>query len=299
MTEFNYTPTLTKLPFPLFRQGKVREVYDIGPYYLFVTSDRVSAFDHVLETTIPDKGKILNSISEYWFKQTRRICPNHMLTADVMDFPMELNPYSNDLRHRSMVVAKTIPIDVECVVRGYMAGSAWQEYQQRGSVAGISLPKGLRLGSPLPEPLFTPAVKNHSGHDENITFEEMAHLVGDDVASQLKKISINLFTFAHEKVSHSGLILADTKFEFGWLNNTIILIDEALTPDSSRYWETEHYKLDESPPSFDKQIVRDYLNHVWSEPDPVPPLPSEVVEKVVRKYNEGFERITGAKLMPF
>lgn len=288
----------TNLPFPLFRRGKVRDVYDIGAYLLFVTTDRVSAFDYILPDPIPGKGHLLNAISEFWFKKTRRIIPNHMLTATLADFPQELLPFSNELEGRSMVVVKTNPIDIECVVRQYLAGSAWAEYQSTGCVAGIQLPPGLSLGERLPEPLFTPAIKNHAGHDENISFEKLIEIEGLETATRLKNASLELFNAAQEWVNSHGLILADTKFEFGWLNNTLLLIDEVLTPDSSRYWDQSTYVVGESPPSFDKQIIRDYLKTVWKDPEPIPSLPNEIIEKVIGKYREGYLRITGADTLP-
>jgi phosphoribosylaminoimidazole-succinocarboxamide synthase len=290
--------TYTDLPFPLFRRGKVRDVYDIGAYLLFVTSDRVSAFDHILPTPIPQKGVILNTISEFWFKKTDAIIRNHLLTATITDFPTELLPYSDLLKGRSMVVIKTRPIDVECVVRQYLAGSAWAEYQTSGSVCGISLPLGLQMGERLPEPIFTPAIKNHTGHDENIPFSKMIELLGEPTAMAMKAASIALFQYASEWVDPKGLILADTKFEFGWLNNTLLLIDEALTPDSSRYWEKSTYAAGQTPPSFDKQIVRNYLLSVWKEPDPVPELPDVIVKTVTQKYLEGYTKITGNDNLP-
>ena len=290
--------TVTDLPFPLFRRGKVRDVYDIGAQLLFVTSDRVSAFDHILPTPIPQKGIILNTISEFWFKKTDAISRNHLLTASIADFPKELIPYSDLLKGRSMIVTKTRPIDVECVVRRYLAGSAWAEYQQSGSVCGVSLPPGLKMGERLPEPIFTPAIKNHTGHDENIPFERMIQLLGASTAMAMKAASIALFQYASEWVDPKGLILADTKFEFGWLNNSLLLIDEALTPDSSRYWEKSSYMVGQTPPSFDKQIVRNYLLSVWKEPDPVPLLPKEIVNTVTQKYLEGYKRITGNDNLP-
>ncbi|NBV82829.1 phosphoribosylaminoimidazolesuccinocarboxamide synthase [bacterium] len=289
------TVAYTDLPFPLFRRGKVRDVYDIGAYLLFVTSDRVSAFDHILPTTIPKKGIILNTISEFWFKKTDHIIRNHLLTATIADFPKELLPYTQTLEGRSMVVIKTNPIDVECVVRQYLAGSAWAEYTQTGSVCGVSLPPGLRMGERLPNPIFTPAIKNHKGHDENISFDRMIDILGESTATAMKSASISLFNFASDWVAPRGLILADTKFEFGWLNNTLILIDEALTPDSSRYWESSRYVVGETPPSFDKQIVRNYLLSVWKEPDPIPALPDTIVNLVSEKYREGYQKITGDK----
>lgn len=293
------TPLLnTDLPFPLFRSGKVRDVYDIDGLLLFVTTDRVSAFDHILPTGIPQKGHILNRISEYWFMTTRHIVKNHMLTATPKDFPDRLRPHIDMLSGRSMVVAKTTPIDVECVVRGYLAGSAWTEYQASRTISGIKHPDGLQLGSPLPTPLFSPAIKNHTGHDVNITFEHLKTIVGENTAQLLKETSLALYNHGATQVKANGLILADTKFEFGWLNNVIVLIDEVLTPDSSRYWDVNDYQIGISPPSFDKQIIRDYLQSVWSEPNPMPTLPDSIIEKVSERYLEAFKKITGKPKLP-
>ncbi len=288
----------THLPFPLFRSGKVRDVYEVDGYLLFVTTDRVSAFDHILPTGIPKKGSILNRISDYWFRKSSQIVRNHMLTANTIDFPECLTPYADQLDGRAMIVIKTNPIDVECVVRGYLAGSAWIEYQQSQTVSGIQMPAGLSLGSKLPTPVFSPAIKNHTGHDVNISYQHLTTIVGENTAALLKEKSIALYTFGATQVLPNGLILADTKFEFGWLNKTLVLIDEALTPDSSRYWDVSEYQIGISPPSFDKQIVRDYLQSIWSEPDPIPGLPDSIMEKVSKRYQEGYKKITGQPYLP-
>ncbi|MBI3013458.1 MAG: phosphoribosylaminoimidazolesuccinocarboxamide synthase [Elusimicrobia bacterium] len=285
---------------PLFIRGKVRDVYDLDDRLLIVSSDRISAYDYVLPTPIPDKGKVLNQTSLHWFEQTRGLATNHLITGNVEEYPPELKEFRAGLEGRSMLVQKTDKISIECVVRGYLAGSGWKEYLQNGRVCGVALPKGLKESDRLPEPIFTPATKEEGGkHDLNISFEEMAERIGGDLASKLKEISIALYKHAAEKVTAAGLILADTKFEFGTIKKTngspeIILIDECLTPDSSRFWEVSQYRVGISPPSFDKQFVRNYLDSIrWDHQPPAPELPSEVVQKTRDKYLEAFRRITG------
>lgn len=289
--------TLTTLPLPLFIRGKVRDVYDLGDRLLLVASDRISAFDYVLGTPVPDKGKILTQISSWWFKQLEGVVPNHLITADVKQFPANLQVYADSLEGRTMLVKKTEKIMIECVVRGYLAGSGWKEYQNTQSVCGVKLPAGLKESSRLPEPIFTPATKEEGGkHDENISFERMTEIAGRPLATKLRDISLAIYKKAVQLSHERGLILCDTKFEFGQLNGELIVIDEVLTPDSSRYWEKSKYQEGKSQDSMDKQYVRDYLETIkWNKQPPVPSLPDEVVARTRAKYIEAFERITGAK----
>ncbi len=273
---------------PLFKTGKVRSVFDFGDQLLIVASDRVSAFDFILPTGIPGKGAVLTSLSEIWFNKTNHIVKNHLITTDISQFPDKTKPYHEFLEGRSMLVKKTKLIPIECVVRGYLIGSGWKDYQNTGQVCGIDLPNNLKQAGKLEEPLFTPAFKAEQGdHDENISFEKMVELIGESLAKKLKNISLELYKFGRDFAQERGIILADTKFEFGILNDEIILIDEVLTPDSSRYWPEAEYQEGISPPSYDKQIVRDYLaNCGWDKQEPVPNLPEDVIQKVVGKYNE-------------
>tara|TARA_Y100001970_G_scaffold45565_1_gene57175 strand:- start:121 stop:1011 length:891 start_codon:yes stop_codon:yes gene_type:complete len=273
---------------PLFKTGKVRSVFDFGDMLLIVASDRVSAFDFILPTGIPGKGAVLTTLSELWFNKTKQIVNNHLITTDVKQFPSQTTPYHEFLEGRSMLVKKTSLVPVECVVRGYLIGSGWKDYQQTGKVCGIDLPEGLKQAGKLDTPIFTPAFKAEQGeHDENISFEKMGELIGDSLATKLKKISLDLYEFGRQYAESRGIILADTKFEFGLLEDEIILIDEVLTPDSSRYWAKTDYQEGISPPSYDKQIVRDYLaNCGWNKTEPVPKLPDDVIQKVSQKYHE-------------
>ena len=266
----------------------------MGDRLLMVASDRISAYDYVLPTAIPDKGKILTQISAFWFQQLEPIVPHHLISMDAHQFPDNLQAFATQLEGRSMLVRKTQKINIECVVRGYLAGSGWKEYQKTQSVCGVRLPSGLKESSRLPEPIFTPATKEDGGnHDENISFEKMVSILGAELSEKLKKISIAIFKFAAEACLEKGLILADTKFEFGLFNGQIILIDECLTPDSSRFWEIAQYKEGISPPSFDKQFVRDYLDSIqWNHQPPVPALSAEVVQKTREKYLDAFYKIT-------
>lgn len=281
----------------LFRKGKVREVYDLGDKMLFVVSDRISAFDVIMDQTVPGKGSILTAISEYWFSNTKQIIPNHFITSDVNDYPKDLidSKHNDMLTGRSMLVGKAEPLAVEFVVRGYLAGSGWKEYKQNQTVCGIELPAGLQEFSKLPEPIFTPATKAETGHDENITFEQSAEIIGQDTAEYLKRISIELYNFAHNELESKGIILADTKFEFGKLNNgEYILIDEALTPDSSRFWLKSHYAPGIPQMNFDKQVLRDYLESIpWNKQYPPPVLPDDIIRKTLDKYIQAYEMITG------
>jgi phosphoribosylaminoimidazole-succinocarboxamide synthase len=289
------TTTIAPIQLPVFIRGKVRDVYDLGDRLLMVASDRISAFDFVLATPVPDKGKILNQISAWWFGQLTDIVPNHIIATDVTKFPAELQVYKDQLAGRTMLVRKTDKIQIECVVRGYLAGSGWKEYQKTQSVCGVKLPAGLRDSDRLPEPIFTPATKEEGGkHDENISFERMAEIVGLDLATKLKDISLKIYKKAAKIAETKGLILCDTKFEFGQLNGQIILIDEVLTPDSSRFWDQKIYVPGKSQDSFDKQYVRDYLESVkWNKQPPVPALPPEVIQKTRQKYMDAYQRLTG------
>jgi len=278
---------------PLLFRGKVRDIYDLGDRLLLVATDRISAFDVVLPTGIPGKGALLTQLSAFWFEATRGLVPNHLVTARVEEFPEPLPRLAEQLRSRAMLVRRAQRIDVECVVRGYLAGSAWAEYRKSGTVAGLHLPAGLRESERLPEPVFTPATKASSGHDQNISVAELRDQVGADLARKLEECSLALYRFAHERALARGIILADTKFEFGWLGGEVILIDEALTPDSSRFWSAADYRVGQSQPSFDKQYVRDWLEASgWNKEPPAPALPPEVVQRTAEKYREAYERLT-------
>jgi phosphoribosylaminoimidazole-succinocarboxamide synthase len=292
-------PALSSIDLPgikKLRSGKVREVYDLGETLLFVVTDRLSAFDVVLPDPIPHKGAVLNQISAFWFKRFGDVA-NHFVTADFDEFPEKLRPFRDQLTGRSMIVRKTKPLTVECVVRGYLAGSGWKEYQKSQSVCGIKLPPGLKLASKLPEPIFTPSTKAEQGHDENIDMAECARMLGQDLAGRVKELSLRIYSAGRDHAAAVGIIVADTKFEFGTLGNELFLIDEVLTPDSSRFWPADQYVVGQSPPSFDKQFVRDYLETLdWDKTAPGPQLPADVIEKTSAKYVEAFERITGGKL---
>lgn len=283
---------------PLIGRGKVRDLYDVDGALLLVATDRISAFDHVLATGIPGKGKILTQISLFWFDLLAPLVPNHLITANVEQFPASLQPYTDQLRDRSMLVRRAKMFPVECVARGYLAGSGWKEYSATKTVCGIALPEGLQDGSRLPEAVFTPATKSQDGsHDENISFEATARLLGADVASELRRLTLEIYQRAAEHAEVRGLILADTKFEFGLLPDGIILADEVLTPDSSRFWEAAEWKPGGAQPSFDKQFVRDYLESIhWNKQEPAPGLPADVVERTLAKYLEAFRRLTGRTL---
>ncbi len=283
---------------PLLGRGKVRDLYAVGDDLLLVATDRISAFDHVLGSGIPGKGKILTQISLFWFDLLKDIVPNHLITAEVGEFPALLRPYADQLEGRSMLVRRAVMFPVECVARGYLAGSGWKEYQASGTVCGIPLPAGLQDGSRLPEPLFTPATKSQDGaHDENIPFSVMEEAVGAEDAAELRRLTMALYTKAAAHAESRGLILADTKFEFGTVNGKIVLGDEALTPDSSRFWEAAAWKPGGAQPSFDKQFVRDYLESIqWNKQAPAPALPDEVVGRTQGKYLEAFRLLTGREL---
>lgn len=283
----------TKIPGLPCRRGKVRDVYDLGDRLVIVASDRISAFDWILPTGIPDKGRILTSMSRFWFDFLKT--PNHVISMDVADLPAPFAPFKEDLRGRTMLVKKTAVTPIECVVRGYLAGSGLKEYRKSGAVCGIPLPPGLRECEQLPEPIFTPATKAESGHDENISFAEMAAQVGTAHAETLSQLSRMIYTKARAYAFDRGIILADTKFEFGTLpSGEVILIDEVLTPDSSRYWPVDTYRVGTTPPSFDKQFVRDWLEASgWDKNSPPPELPEDVVRKTRDKYLEAHERLAG------
>ena len=283
---------------PLLGRGKVRDLYAVGDALLLVATDRISAFDHVLGTGIPGKGKILTQISLFWFDLLAEIVPNHILTADVSQFPASLAPYADQLEGRSMLVKRAAMFPVECVARGYLAGSGWKEYKASGTVCGIALPAALEDGSRLPEPVFTPATKSQDGqHDENISFEAMKAAVSVADAEELRRLTLAIYKKAAEHAEQCGLILADTKFEFGRTEEGIVLADEVLTPDSSRFWEASSWKPGGAQPSFDKQFVRDYLESIhWNKQAPAPSLPPDVAERTQRKYLDAFRRLTGREL---
>ena len=280
---------------PLTARGKVRDIYALpSDKLLFVATDRISAFDHVLGSGIPDKGKILTQLSLFWFDFLKTTVPNHLITAAVVDFPHELQPFATQLEDRSMLVKRAKMFPVECVVRGYLSGSGWKDYQQTGAVCGIELPRGLRESDRLPEPIFTPAAKNNVGHDENISFAQMVDTLGQKPAEDLRDLTFAIYEKAGKHAAGKGLILADTKFEFGVIDGKIILADEVLTPDSSRYWPAETYNPGGAQPSFDKQYVRDYLESIhWNKQTPAPSLPDEVIGRTREKYLEAFHLITG------
>jgi phosphoribosylaminoimidazole-succinocarboxamide synthase len=283
---------------PLLGRGKVRDLYAIGDALLLVATDRISAFDHVLGSGIPGKGKILTQISLFWFELLKDIVPNHLITADVHKFPEALKPYAEQLEGRSMLVRRARMFPVECVARGYLAGSGWKEYKASGTVCGIALPAGLLDGSQLPEPVFTPATKSQDGaHDENISFAQTEKVLGQGDTAELRRLTLALYGKAHKHAAACGLILADTKFEFGRTAEGIILADEVLTPDSSRFWEGSAWKPGGAQASFDKQYVRDYLESIqWNKQAPAPGLPEEVVERTQGKYLEAFRRLAGREL---
>jgi phosphoribosylaminoimidazole-succinocarboxamide synthase len=278
------------------RRGKVRDVYDLGDRLALVATDRVSAFDWVLPTGIPDKGRVLTALTLFWLG--RLGVPNHLLGTDVAALGPDFAAHAAELSGRTCVVRKAAVVPIECVVRGYLAGSGWKEYRERGTVCGVKLPPGLRQSERLPEPIFTPATKEESGHDQNITFDEMAARVGAATATELRDRSLDVYTRAADHAAGRGILLADTKFEWGRLpDGRIILVDEVLTPDSSRFWPADGYRVGESPPSFDKQFVRDWLETTgWDKNSPPPPLPAEVVERTAAKYREAYERLAGRPL---
>ena len=303
------------------RRGKVREVFDLGETLLFVATDRLSAFDVVLPDPIPKKGAVLNQLSAFWFKRFDKVdigaggsratktgkpervngpggeLINHFVTANFDEFPKSLQSFRVQLAGRSMIVRKTKPLAVECVVRGYLAGSGWKEYRESQSVCGLKLPAGLQLASQLPEPIFTPATKSDSGHDLNIDMNECRRILGNEIAERVRDLSLQIYAAGRDHAAHRGIIVADTKFEFGTVDGKLLLIDECLTPDSSRFWPKDQYAVGQSPPSFDKQFVRDYLETLdWNKTPPAPKLPREVIEKTSAKYLEAFRRLAGAEI---
>ena len=280
------------------RHGKVRDIFDLGDTLLLVATDRISAFDYVLGSGIPDKGKVLTQLSAFWFARTESIVPNHLLSTEVANYPDGLDEHVEILGGRSMLVRKTKPVPIECVARGYLSGSGWKEYQKSGSVCGVPLPAGLRESDRLPTPIFTPATKEESGHDINISEAEAGRIVGEDLIRRLRDLTLSLYEHGVTHAESRGIILADTKFEFGLTpENEIILIDEVLTPDSSRYWPQDQYAPGGAQPSFDKQYVRDYLEEIrWNKQPPVPSLPDTVVLKTREKYLEAYRRLTGHEL---
>jgi phosphoribosylaminoimidazole-succinocarboxamide synthase len=293
-------PVITEVDLPgipLLRRGKVRDSFDLGDAMLMVATDRISAFDVVLPTPIPLKGIILTQLSRFWFEQTRDIVPNHLITASIRDFPQELIARNGKLAGRSMIVKRAERIDFECVVRGYLAGSAWAEYQREGTMAGLPLPAGMAQATQLPEPVFTPAMKNDAGHDENISIQRLCNEIGTELAAKLEETSLQLYLFASGHAQRSGIIVADTKFEFGFIDGELTLIDEALTPDSSRFWDARTYQPGRDQPSFDKQFVRDWLiQSGWNKEPPAPELPGQVVIGTSARYHEAFKRLTGGSL---
>ncbi len=281
----------------MFRRGKVRDVYDLGDKLLVVSTDRISCFDVVLSDGIPQKGRVLTALSCFWFDLLNNITKHHLITADVNEYPPELQKYKDELAGRSMLVRKTRPFAVECIVRGYLSGSGWKEYKAEQTVCGINLPAGLLESAKLPEVIFTPSTKADAGHDQNVPQGYVEELIGKETALKLKELSIAIYKKASEYALGRGIIIADTKFEFGLLDGQVILIDEVLTPDSSRFWPLDKYQAGRSQPSFDKQYVRDYLETLdWDKTPPAPKLPEEIIEKTTQKYLEAFKKITGLEL---
>jgi phosphoribosylaminoimidazole-succinocarboxamide synthase len=293
-------PVITQTEIPgltLHARGKVRDIYELGDELLFVASDRISAFDYVLASGIPDKGRVLTQLSLFWFELLRDIVPNHVITADLDEYPEQLRPYESQLRGRSMIVRRAEMFSVECVVRGYLSGSGWKDYQRTGAVCGIALPAGLKESDRLPQPIFTPAIKATSGHDENIPYAEVVNRVGAEASDRLRTTSLRLYERAAAHALERGIIIADTKFEFGTTRDGLVLADEVFTPDSSRFWPAEDYSPGKAQLSFDKQFVRDYLESIkWNKQPPAPSLPDEVAQKTSEKYKQAFRQLTGGEL---
>jgi len=279
----------------LMARGKVRDIYDLGETLLLVTSDRISAFDVIMNEPIPDKGFVLTQISAFWFHQMEDIVPNHIISIDVADYPAECQPYADILAGRSMLVKKATPLPVECIVRGYVSGSGWKDYKATGAISGITLPVGLKESDRLPEPIFTPSTKADLGeHDETISFDKMVAICGRDLAEQARDYTLKIYIRARDLAAEKGIIIADTKFEFGVYNGELIIIDECMTPDSSRFWLKEAYQPGGAQPSFDKQFLRDYLETLdWGKCAPAPVLPKEILDKTADKYREALQRIAG------
>lgn len=284
--------------FPLVAKGKVRDIYDLNQYLLLVATDRLSAFDVVFDEPIPEKGRVLTNLAVYWFEATKDILPNHLITANIATVPGLTAEERSILDGRSMLVKKGDVIPIECVVRGYLAGSGWKEYQETGTVNGIKLPEGLLESSKLPEPIFTPTTKESTGHDMPITYDQLVDKVGSELAEQLKDYSLKLYQAAAKQAESNGIIIADTKFEFAWIDGVLTVVDEIFTPDSSRFWPMNEYQAGRSQPSFDKQYVRDYLEALhWDKQPPAPKLPEDVIQKTTEKYLEAYTKITGKKLI--
>lgn len=279
----------------LIARGKVRDIYDLGETLLLVTSDRISAFDVIMNEPIPDKGFVLTQISTFWFRQMEDIVKNHIISTDVAEFPAACQPYAETLKGRSMLVKKAKPLPVECIVRGYISGSGWKDYKATGSISGIQLPAGLKESDQLPEPIFTPSTKADLGeHDETISFDKMVEICGRELAEQARDYTLKIYSRARDLADQKGIIIADTKFEFGIYDGELIIIDECMTPDSSRFWPKDQYQPGGQQPSFDKQFLRDYLETLdWGKTAPAPPLPQEILEKTGQKYCEALQRIAG------
>jgi len=293
-------PTILTTNFPALKltaRGKVRDIYDLGETLLIVTTDRISAFDVIMDEGIPDKGYVLTQISAFWFRQMEDIIPNHIISTDVKDFPAECQQYAEILEGRSMLVKKASPLPVECIVRGYISGSGWKDYKATGAICGIKLPAGLVESDKLEEPIFTPSTKAELGeHDENISFERCVELVGEELAAKVRDVTIAIYKRARDIAAAKGIIIADTKFEYGIHNGELIIIDECMTPDSSRFWPMDSYRPGGPQPSFDKQFLRDYLETLdWGKCAPPPPLPEEIVRKTGEKYREALVRLTGTE----
>ena len=282
----------------LLKRGKVRDIYDLDDRLLIVASDRISAYDVVMDDPIPDKGRILTQMSLFWFDKVSRIVPNHVIASDPTDYPSPCDHFADQLRGRSMLVRKAEPLAVECIVRGYLSGSGWKEYLEQGSVCGIKLPEGLKESQELPSPIFTPSTKAEEGiHDENISFERAAEVIGQDLAEKVREISLAIYQYGRDYAIERGIIIADTKFEFGLCDGQLILIDEVLTPDSSRFWPADEYEPGRPQKSFDKQFLRDYLTEIgWAKQPPPPKLPDEIIQKTREKYLEALRRLTGIEL---
>ncbi len=282
---------------PILVRGKVRDVYDAGDFLVIVASDRLSAFDYVLPTPIPDKGRVLTQLTLFWLGLISDIIPNHFVSANVDDYPRQFHPYRDQLEGRSMLVHRAKMIDVECVARGYVSGSGWKDYRKDGGICGIPLPPGLRESDRLPEPIFTPATKAQSGHDENISFETAASQIGDSLAQKVRDLTLNIYKRASDYAATRSILIADTKFEFGFVGDQLVLADEVLTPDSSRFWPRESYQPGGPQASFDKQYVRDYLESIhWNKQPPAPPLPADVIQRTSDKYREAYRVLTGKPL---
>jgi phosphoribosylaminoimidazole-succinocarboxamide synthase len=283
---------------PLFIKGKVRNVYDLGDKLLIIVTDRISAFDVVFPDLIPNKGRVLNSISEFWFDYTEDVIDNHVITTDVSQYPEGFSQFKEELQGRSMLVKKIKMVEAECIVRGYLEGSGLKDYKNTGSICGIKLPEGMKQADRLPEPIFTPSTKAQEGHDENVSFEELVNRIGSEMADKLRDISIALYNKASKHAESKGLILADTKFEFGVIDGKLVIGDEMFTPDSSRFWAMDDYEPGRPQKSFDKQYLRDYLEAIkWDKKPPAPSLPQDVIKRTEAKYIEAYERITGKKLL--